>query len=67
MSKFYDPKDEAELARVEELLRKGGIEYFVAASPQGAGISKEIEVAEEDVSRAEELLLTGGFDPKKSW
>jgi hypothetical protein len=57
MTKFYDPKDAADLARIEALLHKGGIEYSVAAAPQNTGISKQIEVAEEDVPKAEELLL----------
>lgn len=55
MARFYDPKDEQDLERVESLLLKGGIEYSVAA-PAGAG-TKQIEVAEEDVPRAEELLM----------
>ena len=57
MVRFYDPKDEADLARVEELLHKGGIEYFLASLPAGAGPTMQIEVAEEDVPRAEALLL----------
>jgi len=57
--RFYDPKDEADLARVEAVLHKGGIEYFLAA-PAGAGTASQIEVAEEDVPRAEELLLQSG-------
>lgn len=56
MARFYDPKDESDLARVESLLLKGGIEYCIAA-PAGSGSGKQIEVAEEDVPRAEELLL----------
>lgn len=56
MTRFYDAKDEADLARVEEVLRKGGIEYFVAAAPSGAGTANEIEVAEEDIPRAQELV-----------
>lgn len=58
--RFYDPKDEADLARVESLLKKGGIEYYVAASPQGAGTAPQIEVAEEDVPAAQELVEQGG-------
>ena len=54
--RFYDPKDDADLARVEAVLHKGGIEYSVAAAPAHAGISVQIEVAEEDVPKAEELL-----------
>lgn len=55
MVRFYDPKDEADLARVEALLHEGGIEYFLV--PAGAGTVCEIEVAEEDVPKAEELLM----------
>ncbi|HBA86566.1 MAG TPA: hypothetical protein DCZ75_00865 [Geobacter sp.] len=56
MVKFYDPKDEADLARVEAMLKKGGIEYALRATPAGT-YNREIEVAEEDVPKAEELLL----------
>ena len=57
MALFYDPKDEADLARVEELLRRGGIEYALRREPvQGLG-PMQVHVAEEDVPRAEELLL----------
>ncbi|HJV66131.1 MAG TPA: DUF2007 domain-containing protein [Geomonas sp.] len=62
MFKFYDSKDEAELARVESLLKKGGIEYFVTASKAGSGIAAEIEVAEEDIPKAEELIGSSTFD-----
>ncbi len=55
MVRFYNPKDEADLARVEAILRKGGIEYFLSEAK--AGTAREIEVAEEDVPKAEELLL----------
>lgn len=55
MTRFYDAKDESDLARVESVLHRGGIEYFIA-QPAGA-VSKQIEVAEEDVPRAEELLM----------
>ena len=54
--RFYDPKDSADQERVEVLLHKGGIEYFVANAPPKAGVSVQIDVAEEDVPRAEELL-----------
>ncbi|WP_460594423.1 hypothetical protein [Geomonas sp. Red276] len=56
MSRFYDPKDERDLARVEEILRKGGIEFFVTAAKPGSGFAGEIEVAEEDIPKADELL-----------
>jgi hypothetical protein len=55
MVRFYNPKDEADLARVEAILRKGGIEYFLSEAKPGT--AREIEVAEEDVPKAEELLL----------
>jgi hypothetical protein len=60
MVRFYDPKDENDLARVEALLIKGSIEYFLVDPPAGAGTVRQIEVAEEDVPKAEELLLQGG-------
>ncbi|MCM0083123.1 hypothetical protein L4X63_16160 [Geomonas sp. Red32] len=56
MSRFYDPKDERDLARVEEILRKGGIEFFVTAAKSGSGFAGEIEVAEEDIPKAHELI-----------
>ena len=55
MVRFYDAKDEADLARVEAVLRKGGIEYFLSEVQSGI-IAREIQVAEEDVPKAEELL-----------
>lgn len=54
MVRFYNPKDEADLARVEAILRKGGIEYFLSEARTGP--AREIEVAEEDIPKAEELL-----------
>ena len=59
MVRFYDPKDDADRARVEAVLHKGGIEYFVTAAPSKTGIPVQIEVAEEDVPKAEELLEGG--------
>jgi hypothetical protein len=59
MVRFYDPKDEADLARVESVLHNGGIEYSLAKMPTDTGISVQIEVAEEDIPKAEELLLQG--------
>jgi len=55
MVRFYDPKDEQDLARVEALLTRAGVEFFLAGTPGGG--EWEIEVAEEDVPKAEELLL----------
>lgn len=56
MVKFYDAKNESELARVEAVLKQGGIEYFVTNLTEGSA-AKEIEVAEEDLPKAEELIL----------
>jgi hypothetical protein len=54
MVRFYDPKDENDLARVEELLRRNGIEYSLA--PDSGQWPVEIRVAEEDIPQAEMLL-----------
>jgi hypothetical protein len=56
MALFYDPKDETDLARVEAILKSGGIEYFLRRETV-AGIGPfQVHVAEEDVPRAEDLL-----------
>jgi hypothetical protein len=56
MVKFYDPRDEVDLARVEAILRNGGIEYFLSREPE-AGIGPlQVHVAEEDLPQAERLL-----------
>jgi len=55
MVRFYDPKDEADLARVERVLRDGGIEFFTRSVESGP-YQVEIVVAEEDVPLAEELV-----------
>lgn len=63
MVRFYDPRDDADLARVEKVLKSGGIEYFLRSeSPEGIG-PLQIHVAEEDMPRAEELLLQEGRRP----
>lgn len=56
MVKFYDAKTGEELSRVEAVLKQAGIEYSVS-SPSERVVSGEIEVAEEDLPKAEELLL----------
>jgi hypothetical protein len=56
MVRFYDPKDAADLARVEALLQAEGIEYFLRSEGvEGIG-PQEILVAEEDFPKAEEAL-----------
>jgi hypothetical protein len=57
VARFYDPKDERELERVESILRHGGIEYAVRRYGGAGGTFREIQVAEEDLPRAEELLV----------
>ncbi len=56
MARFYDTCNESDLARVEGVLRGGGIEYFCRESREETAL-KEILVAEEDMVRAEELLI----------
>jgi hypothetical protein len=57
MTAFYDPKDERDLRRVEQILRGSGIEYFLKPDPaEGLGPA-QVHVAEEDFAYAEELLL----------
>ncbi|TWJ26428.1 putative signal transducing protein [Geobacter argillaceus] len=55
MARFYDTVNESDLARVEGVLRRGGIEYFCRDSRVEPAL-KEIQVAEEDLARAQELL-----------
>ena len=54
MVPLYDPKDESDLLRVENLLRKGAIEYFLV--PASGAWPIEIQIAEEDIPQAEALL-----------
>ncbi|MRR36218.1 hypothetical protein EG829_16395 [bacterium] len=56
MVRFYDPRDEADQARVEAILREKGIEYFLVPEAQEGIGPQQIHVAEEDVPAAEELL-----------
>lgn len=56
MVRFYDPKDEADLARVEAALKEGGIEYFLSREPEAGIGPMQVNVAEEDLPKAEELI-----------
>jgi len=56
MVKFYDPRDAADLARVEAILRAGGIEYFLNREPEAGIGPMQVHVAEEDIPHAEKLL-----------
>jgi hypothetical protein len=55
MTRFYDVKNDYELAAVEDILEAGGVEYSVQSSKEESEI-KEVLVAEEDLSYVEELL-----------
>lgn len=54
---FYNPKDEGDLSRVEELLHRGGIEYFLQDESESRIGPRQVLVAEEDVPAAEALIL----------
>ena len=54
---FFDPKDEQELRRVEGILRRGAIGYFLRPEPEEGIGPMQIHVAEEDLPKAEKLLL----------
>jgi len=57
MAFFYDPRDEDDLSRVESILKKGGIEYFLRREPvRGIG-PLQVHVAEEDLPMAEDLMI----------
>lgn len=56
MVRFYDPIDMVEQRHVEQLLRRGGIEYFLGGEADPGLDSRQILIAEEDVAEAERLL-----------
>ena len=56
MVKFYDPRDAADQAWVEAILREGGIEYFLNREPEAGIGPMQVHVAEEDFPHAEKLL-----------
>ena len=56
MTHFYDPRDQADLERVEKILRTGGIEYSLQAEKEKGIGPYQINVAEEDIPQAEKLL-----------
>jgi hypothetical protein len=60
MVKFYDPKDAADLARVEAILQRAGIEYFLGREPEKGIGPCQVQVAEEDLPAAEQLLRERG-------
>ncbi len=54
---FYDPVNQDDQVRVEKILREGAIEYFLRREPEEALGPCQIHVAEEDIPKAENLLL----------
>ncbi|HEU0265384.1 MAG TPA: DUF2007 domain-containing protein [Geobacterales bacterium] len=61
MVRFYDPRDVNELAVVEDILQRGGIEYFLRKEPEGGLSPQQVHVAEEDLPKAERLILKAGL------
>jgi len=57
MARFYDAMDSSELARIETLLKNGGVEYTLSGADDGV---REILVAEEDLAFAERLISSSG-------
>ena len=56
MTHFYDPRDQADLDRVEKILQSGGIEYSLRVESEPGIGPYQINVAEEDIPQAERLL-----------
>jgi len=56
MVHYYDPGDEPTLARVEQILKSNGIEYCLRQEVGTETLAAQIFVAEEDISKADELL-----------
>ena len=55
MARFYDSIRDSELLRMENLLKKGGVEYSLQILDEEPRI-KEIIVAEEDLQTAERIV-----------
>ena len=58
MARFYDAVSDSSLRRVEELLKNGGIEYSMRVLEGDSALTRirEIQVAEEDMAAAEQLI-----------
>lgn len=56
MERFFDAVDSGELARMETMLKRGGVEYALRPGPDD--VIREIVVAEEDLAYAESLLAS---------
>lgn len=57
MVRFYDPIDRVDQQQVEQVLRRGGIEYCLQDEPDPGLGSSQILIAEEDIPQAESLLF----------
>lgn len=57
MVRFYDPIDQTDQQQVEQVLRRGGIEYCLLDEPDPGLGSRQILIAEEDIPQAETLLF----------
>lgn len=58
MAHFYDSMDDREISKIESLLQRGGIMYSLRVVESGSRF-KEIQVAEEDLAEAEQILSSG--------
>lgn len=58
MTHFYDPKNQVDLERVETILKQGGIQFSLHTEPVAGLAPFQIDVAEEDIPRAEQLLIS---------
>lgn len=57
MVRFYDPVDSSDQKHVEQMLRRGGIEYFLRDKAETELGARQILIAEEDFPEAERLLV----------
>ena len=57
MTLFYDPKDSDDLREIENVLKRGGIGYTLREEPEKGLAPFQVHVAEEDIPRAEDLLM----------
>ncbi|MDA8414601.1 MAG: hypothetical protein M0023_12555 [Desulfobacteraceae bacterium] len=55
MASFYDAVNDADVKRIEGLLRKGGIVYTLRTIGKDAAL-REFQVAEEDLADAERIV-----------
>lgn len=62
MARFYDSANDSDLMRVEGLLKNGGIEYSLRVLGGESPLLKEIQVAEEDLADAENILYGKAFN-----